>query len=420
MEIVRENANGLTCDELKEAILKSIEGLHPKKVLIVPPDFTRANSGAGDITAIYYDILTASGAEVYIIPALGTHLPMTRSEQTAFFGERIPAGRFLVHRWRDHVAEVGVVPRSFVKEVSEGIMDEDMPVEVSKYLLDKSFDLVLSVGQVVPHEVVGMANYTKNIVVGLGGSRFINRSHMLGAFYGMERIMGRDYSPVRRVFDYAEQNFLKDIPIKYVLTVTDTVDEKVNILGLYIGRNRSLFERAVKCSQKYNLNYVDEPIKTCVVKLDPKEFHSTWLGNKAVYRTRMAMADGGRLIVLAAGVDKFGEDAENDRLIRKYGYKGRENILRLVETEDDLKANLSVAAHLIHGSSDGRFTITYAAKLLTRDEVEGVGFSYMPYDEAFSKYGGLKNGVNIVDGEEIYYIDNPALGLWAVKGAFDV
>ena len=306
MEIVRENANGLTCDELKEAILRSIEGLHPKKVLIVPPDFTRANSGAGDITAIYYDILTAAGAEVYIIPALGTHLPMTRSEQTAFFGEKIPADRFLVHRWRDHVAEVGVVPRSFVKEVSEGIMDEDMPVEVSKYLLDKSFDLVLSVGQVVPHEVVGMANYTKNIVVGLGGSRFINRSHMLGAFYGMERIMGRDYSPVRRVFDYAEQNFLKDIPIKYVLTVTDTVDEKVNILGLYIGRNRSLFERAVKCSQKYNLNYVDEPIKTCVVKLDPKEFHSTWLGNKAVYRTRMAMADGGRLIVLAAGVDKFG------------------------------------------------------------------------------------------------------------------
>jgi len=273
----------------------------------------------------------------------------------------------------------------------------------------------LSIGQVVPHEVVGMANYTKNIVVGCGGSRFINRSHMLGAFYGMERIMGRGDSPVRRVFDYAQEHFISKLPVEYVLTVVDT-----DIIGLYIGRERECFERAVALSQKYNLNYLEKPVKTCVVWLDEREFHSTWLGNKAIYRTRMAMADGGQLIVLAPGVRVFGEDEQNDRIIRKYGYAGRLRVLELIKTERDLQDNLGAAAHLIHGSPDGRFSVTYAAKYLSREEVEGGSFDYMPFDEAVKKYNPetLKPGWNVIDEEEVYFIENPALGLWALEGAF--
>lgn len=415
--IIAENEErGLSISEIKESLKKSIGGRAPKKVLLVPPDLTRLNSGAGIITALYYEIF--AGAEVDILPALGTHAPMTREEQVLFFGEGIPKERFLVHKWRDGVTKLGEVPADFVREVSEGVMDSPMPVEISDYILE-DYDLILSIGQVVPHEVVGMANYTKNIVVGCGGSSFINGSHMLGAFYGMERIMGRDHSPVRKVFDYAEEKFLKRLPIEYVLTVTVTKGECTDILGLYIGRERALFERAVAMSQKHNLNYVDKPFKTCVVWLDGREYHSTWLGNKAIYRTRMAMADGGRLIILAPGVMKFGEDNEIDRLIRKYGYIGRENILRLIKTEKELRDNLSVAAHLIHGSSDGRFSVTYAAKGMARHEVEGVSFEYLPYDEAVGKYNPktLEDGYNMTaGGEEIYFIKNPALGLWALRG----
>lgn len=249
----------------------------------------------------------------------------------------------------------------------------------------------------------------------------INVSHMVGAFYGMERIMGRDHSPVRKIFDYAEEKFLADIPLIYVLTVTTAMGGNVTIHGLFIGRNRKLFEQAVALSQQKNLTFLDKPLKKVVVYLDEKEFKTTWLGNKAIYRTRMAIEDNGDLIVLAPGVRKFGEDNENDRLIRKYGYVGREKILKMVMENEDLQNNLSVAAHLIHGSSDGRFNITYAVKHLTKEEVEKAGFRYMPLEEALEKYDPkkLQDGMNVLeDGSEVFYISNPALGLWADKNKF--
>lgn len=397
-------------------IKKSIEGKELKKVLLLPPDYTRMYSGAGKITNIYYNLLKDK-CTVDIMPALGTHRPVTKEECEAFFGKDIPHEKLIVHNWREDVVKIGEVPREFVKSVSEGLVDTKIDVEVNKRLLDKSYDLIISIGQVVPHEVVGMANYSKNIFVGCGGNSMINSSHMLGAFYGLERIMGRDFSPVRKVFDYAEERFIKDLPLLYVLTVTTTNENDETLIhGIYIGRKRDLFELSVEKSQKMNMTKLKKPIKKAVVYLDPREFRSTWLGNKSVYRTRMAMEEGGNLIVLAPGVKKFGEDNENDRLIRKYGYVGREKVLELVKTEEELKNNLSVAAHLIHGSSDGKFTVTYCTKYLSKEEVERVGFKYMPYDEAAGKYNPqkLKDGYNTVDGEEIYYISNPALGLWTI------
>lgn len=410
--MIYECANGISTEKLTEALAKSLEGRELKKVLILPPDFTRMYSGAGKITEIYYNLLKDT-CQVDIMPALGTHVAMTEEEWKAFFGS-VPFDKMIVHNWRNDVVKVGEVPASFVSEVSEGLVNNSIDVEVNRRLVDSSYDLILSIGQVVPHEVVGMANYGKNIFVGCGGSSMINSSHMLGAFYGMERIMGRDFSPVRKVFDYAEQNFLAHIPLLYVLTTTTNKGDEVTIHGLYIGRERSNFEAAVKKSQEINLTHMKKRLNKVVVYLDPREFKSTWLGNKSIYRTRMAIADGGELIVLAPAVGRFGEDDENDRLIRKYGYVGRENVLKLVEENEDLKQNLSVAAHLIHGSSDGRFKITYCAGKLTEEEVRGAAFNYMPYEEAAAKYDPAKltDGFHTVDGEEIFYISNPALGLW--------
>jgi nickel-dependent lactate racemase len=406
-------------EELLKALEQSIseKKRQLKKVLLLPPDFTRMHSGAGKITAIYYRMLKDI-CKVDIMPALGTHEPMSRNEWEEFFGEDIPFDCMVVHNWRNDVIKIGEVPGEYVSSISEGLVEDPIDVEVNKRLLDKTYDLVISIGQVVPHEVVGMANYSKNLFVGCGGSSMINKSHMLGAFYGLERIMGRDGTPVRKVLDYAEQNFIKDIPLMYVLTVTTAKEGKAAIHGLFIGRQRKLFEEAVKLSQEKNLTFIDKPLKKVVVYLHGKEFKSTWLGNKAIYRTRMAIADGGELIVLAPGVKKFGEDDRNDELIRKYGYIGRKSILELVKENEDLQDNLSVAAHLIHGSSDDRFSITYAVEKLTKEEVNGVGFGYLPLQEAYKVYNPekLKDGFNTLEnGEEIFYISNPALGLWADK-----
>ena len=419
--LISNCAEGLNDSQIRTALEQSLTDvrLNLKKVLLLPPDFTRFHSNAGRITWHLWDMLK-NYCEVDIMPALGTHVPVTESEWKAMFGD-IPFDRMIVHNWRTDVVKVGTVPGEYVSEISEGLVSDPIDVEVNKRLLDPSYDLILSIGQVVPHEVVGMANRNKNIFVGCGGSSMINSSHMLGAFYGLERIMGKDHTPVRNVFDYAEEHFLQNIPLSYILTVTTTPGGNIHTHGLFIGRERKYFEEAVKLAQQKNLIFVDRTFKKVVVLLDEKEFKSTWLGNKSVYRTRMAIADGGELIVLAPGVDKFGEDASIDKLIRKYGYCGRENILRLVKENDDLKQNLSAAAHLIHGSGDGRFSITYCTQHLTKEEVEGVCYGYIPYAEAAKKYNPetLKDGWNTLDdGEEIYYIPNPALGLWADPAKF--
>ena len=409
-----ESDGNISKTKIYDLVKKSVEGKILRKVLLLPPDYTRKYSYAGEITAMYYEVLKEH-CQVDIMPALGTHEPMTREQSEAFFGKKIPFENLIVHNWKTDVVKIGEIPAEFVKAVSEGLVNEKIDVQVNKRLLDKAYDLIISIGQVVPHEVVGMANYSKNIFVGCGGNSMINSSHMLGAFYGLERIMGRDFSPVRRVLDYAEENFIKDISLLYVLTVTSNDEEgNTHVHGVYIGKERESFEMAVSKSQQMNITRLSHPIKKAVVFLEPEEFRSMWLGNKAVYRTRMAMKTGGELIVLAPGVNKFGEDKENDKLIRKYGYVGRKRVLELVEKEADLKNNLSVAAHLIHGSSDGMFSVTYCTKRLSKEEVEGVGFNYMPYEDAVRLYNPkeLKDGFNIVNGEEIYYISNPALGLW--------
>lgn len=414
------DSHGITDEQIFDAVKKSVEGKTLNKILILPPDLTRMHSGAGKITAMYYNLLKDS-CKIDILPALGTHDPMSEDECREFFGPDIPMDSIIPHNWRKDLAKIGEIPGSFVKEVSEGKVDYSIDVEVNKLIMDPSYDLVISVGQVVPHEVVGMANYNKNIFVGCGGSDIINKSHMLGAVYGMERLMGKDHSPVREVFDYAEREFLDSVPLLYVLTVTTNKCRRLAVEGLFIGSDRKVFEEAVSLSQQKNLIFLDKPLKKVVVYLDPIEFKSTWLGNKAVYRTRMAIADDGELIILAPGVKKFGEDKAIDTLIRKYGYVGTEKILQAYNANEDLRENRSAAAHLIHGSSEGRFSITYAVSEMTREEIENVNFAYMDLDKAYERYdpSALREGVNMLDdGEEIYFISNPALGLWADKNKF--
>lgn len=388
------------------------------KVLIIPPDGTRAHSLAGPITNMLYKLLQPCA--VKILPALGTHFPMTAEEKQEFFGADIPLDAFIDHNWRSDVATVGTIPAEFISGISDGLVNYSIMVDINKELLHGGYDLILSVGQVVPHEVVGMANYTKNIVVGCGGKDIIDKSHFLGAVYGMERLMGRDHSPVRQVFDYAEQEFLRSLPLAYILTVTKTQGTSTTLEGLFIGNQREVFSNAVAKSQGCNLDLLEKRPKKVVVYLEPNEFKSTWVGNKAIYRTRMAIDTGGELLILAPGVKSFGEDPEIDVLIRRYGYRGRDVILEKVEKEADLTNNLSVAAHLIHGSSEGRFKVTYAVQHLTKEEITGVSFGYLPYSEGAAQYDPtrLQDGYNEVNGEEVFFISNPALGLWAMKNDF--
>lgn len=416
--VIKSDYRGVTDQQIYEALKTTLNsGKSIRKALILPPDITRINSYAGPITKMLIKIL--NGTEIDIMPAIGTHAPMT-DDEIEYMYEGIPKNKFVVHKWREDVVEIGEVPRDFVREVSSSYMDESIKVEVNKRIMDRSYDIIISVGQIVPHEVVGMANYNKNIFAGCGGSNMINASHYMSALYGMERIMGRADTPVRKLFNYAEEKFLSDMPIFYVLTVTTQQKEFTQVEYFAVGRGIEIFEKAAKVSAEKNITLLSEPLKKVVVYLSPFEFKSTWLGNKAIYRTRMAIANGGELLIIAPGVRECGEDANNNRLIKKYGYRNSNEMIEIALKDKEIRDNLSVAAHCIHGTVNNRFKITYAPGYMTRQEIEDLNYNYMSLDEALKKYdiSSLKGGFNIINGEKIFFISNPAVGLWAYEKTF--
>ncbi len=411
----------LNADDLRQGLFEALDKAGRfRNVLVVPPDMTRYHSRAGELTRYAYEYF--GEALIDILPALGTHSPMTGEQISAMFGD-LPRDLFRVHDWRHDVVTLGEVPGDFVREMTEGRLSFPWPAQVNRLLREGGHDLILSPGQVVPHEVIGMANYNKNIFVGTGGYDGINKSHFIGAVYGMERIMGRADNPVRAVLNKASEMFGHLLPpILYVLTVLGPDEEgRLVTRGLFIGDDHEVFYHAAALSQEVNITLLERPLQKVIVYLDPLEYKSTWLGNKAIYRTRMALADGGELIILAPGVREFGEDAEIDRLIRKYGYYGTDVILQQTEDHDDLAGNLAAAAHLIHGSSEGRFRITYCPGHLSRQEIEQVGFAWGDLQKMTKRYNPdtLHDGPNTLPGgEEIFFISNPALGLWAEKQKF--
>ncbi len=394
-----------------------------RRALLVPPDFTRFASGAGAVTGHLYQRLAQRG-DVTVLPALGTHAPLTLEQRERMF-PGIPASAFRGHDWRGDLARLGDVPAELVREISGGRADFPIACAVNR-LVTANWDRIISVGQLVPHEVAGIAGHSKNVFIGLGGSEAINKTHFVGAVCGMEQALGRADAPVRRLLDYMARRLGGGLPVCYVLTVRgparageragDSEGDGLVTRGVFVGDDRACFERGAALCREVNITWLERPLSRVVVRLDPDEYHSTWLGNKAIYRTRLAIADGGELIVLAPGVRRFGEDAAIDQLIRRYGYRGTAATLQAVQGDPGLRANLAAAAHLIHGSSEGRFRIIYCPGMLARTEVEGVGYGWHEPAEMEARYRGLADGwQRDCDGEPVYVISRPGTGLWALR-----
>ncbi len=410
----------LSTSDVRAALFACFDRLgERRRVLALPPDFTRYNSRGGLLTCLTYEYYKERLVDV--MPALGTHVPMPDWQLDKMF-PGLPKSLVRPHRWREDVVTIGEVPSEFVKEATDGLWDRPWPAQLNKLVWQGAHDLILSLGQVVPHEVIGMANYNKNIFVGTGGAAVITECHFIGAVYGMERMMGRADTPLRRILNEAQTRFCQHMPLLFVMTVVGANDKgELVTRGLFIGDDVDCFEQASRLSLQVNFTLLEQPIDRVVVYLDPEEFHSTWLGNKSIYRTRMAIADGGHLTVLAPGVKTFGEDPQIDQLIRKYGYRTSPEILRFMRENADLKGNLSAAAHLIHGSSENRFSITYCPGHLTPGEIEGVGYRHAPLEPMLARYQPEHRSDGwhtLVDGERFYFISNPALGLWAYRGCF--
>lgn len=406
------------CDQMLSVAKERLDIKEYKRVLLLPPDLTRAHSGVGWMTEYIYNELTEQGAEVHVIPTLGQHVPHTPEDNKWMFGS-IPEERIHAHDWKDGVVNVGTVPAEYVKEATGGAVEWEMPIDLNEMLMEEDWDLIINIGHVVPHEVLGFANHNKNYFIGLGGKRLLGSSHMASAVYGIENNLGNILTPVRKCFNYAEDKYLKDLPDVYFQVVMDYDDEgKLAHTGVYVGDDLQTYIDAAEASLEQNITTFDEPVKKMVAVMQADEFRAMWVANKAVYRTRMAIADGGELLVIAPGVERFGEQQEVDDLIRKYGYLSQAEVLDLYETQEDMQEIPHGTAHLVHGSSEGRFNITYAPGHLTKEEIEGVGYQYMDVDEALKRYDPevMVDGWNTMpDGEEVFYISTPSAGLWATE-----
>jgi nickel-dependent lactate racemase len=242
-------ATELTTSDLNEALHDTLGTLGRRaRVLALPPDFTRFHSRAGQLTCLVHQQLGDRLADV--MPAIGTHFAMPDWQLERMF-PTLPKSMIRVHNWRTDVVDVGEVPRDFVAEVTDGLYSKPWPAQLNKLVRGGGHDLVLSIGQVVPHEVIGMANYNKNLFVGTGGDAGINESHYLGAIYGMERMMGRADTPLRRILNYAEENFCGQLPVVYVQTVVGRRDDgQLATPGLFIGDEVESLHRPSALSQK--------------------------------------------------------------------------------------------------------------------------------------------------------------------------
>ena len=389
----------------------------PRRVLLLPPDITRMHSGTGWMTEFLYDRLQAD-AEVHVIPTLGQHEPHTPAQNRQMFGA-IPNENIHPHDWRDGSVAVGEVDAQFVRQTCGGVVDWPIPIVLNKMLMEQPWDLVINIGHVVPHEVLGFANHNKNYFIGLAGKDTICASHMMAATCGIENNLGCLTTPVRRCFNKAEEDFLADLPDFYIQVVLAR-DEEGQLVhtGFHAGDDVQTYLAAARQSRDQNITVLDEPLDKVVCVMQGDEFFSTWVANKAVYRTRMAIADGGELLIIAPGLKRFGEQADVDALIRKYGYRPTPEVLDLYKQNADMQDLAHATAHLMHGTSEGRFTIRYAPGHLNRAEVEGVHFQYADLDETLARYpiDQLHEGFNTLpDGERIYFIPTPSAGLWSTR-----
>jgi carbohydrate kinase (thermoresistant glucokinase family) len=421
-------------DVIADAIAREIDRAptanRARRVLLVPPDQTRARSRAGDLTWRLVRDLQTRGCEVGVLPALGTHRAMEEHDAKVLFAGQLEADRLLIHDWRGGVTELGRVRSDEVAALSDGLLSEEVVVEVASALLE-GWHLVVSLGQVLPHEVIGVGGYSKNLVVGLGGQSFIGASHLLGALVGIETIIGETASPVRDLVDTAFDRMLSPrVDVLFVLTVVEPMAQGDTLRAVLTGRGGTgrsgggAFATAASMARDCNVTTVDAPWARASCWLDADEFRSTWLGNKAIYRTRRALATGAELIVLAPGVERFGEDPAIDRLIRRHGYRGTAAALAAAEDDPELRASPATLAHLIHGSSDGRFSVTYCTDPdsggLTSEELAAVGYEWRPLAEELASLGvdGTTPSGPAIDrsGDPFEHVAQAALGLWVARG----
>ena len=363
--------------ELREIVEQALLTVGPgARVLAIVPDKTRDDNT--DLLFPYAaEILAARGAEQFdALVAQGTHMPMTEDEKRAKVGLHEGAslpllGQIFDHQWNrpEELVDLGELSAERVTELTGGLINESVKVNLNRLLAPGVYDTVLIFGATVPHEVAGFAGGAKYFFPGVAGPDLTHATHWLGALASIERVIGRVETPTRHMIEAAADLVpARIISLNSVVTRGD--DERLRTHALFCGDFREAFRRAAEVSRQVHIKYTGRKYRRVVALLD-EHYDELWVGGKASYKLGGIIDEGGELIIYAPHLRAISET--HGLLIEKYGYAPIDRVREMVALSTELRSNLAVAAHLAHVSYAGsrdetgrvvpRYTITMASAL---------------------------------------------------------
>jgi len=326
--IAPEGTN-LSATQAREFIAKACpaDEYRGKKVLLIVPDGTRTCPLDVMFTGVFDQIGSATAA-LDVMIALGTHQPMSEEAICERLGitmqQRHTAYstvRFFNHAWDDKAAlrNIGKITIEESRELSGGLLAEEVPVEVNTRVFD--YDLLLIIGPVFPHEVVGFSGGNKYIFPGVSGPVVLNYFHWLGALVTNPMTIGNKWTPIRKVVDRAAS--LVSVPKRCFCMVVTPGDPAHGggLAALSFGDPVGAWDAASDVSRRVHITYKERPFHT-VLSCAPKMYDEMWVGGKCMYKLEPVVADGGELIIYAPHIHEL--SVTHGRYIREIGYHCRD------------------------------------------------------------------------------------------------
>jgi nickel-dependent lactate racemase len=320
------------------------------RILVIVPDNTRS----GPVGEVFREIFRCVGqtAEALdVLVALGTHPPLSETQickrlaiSEADRKTTYASVRFFNHHWDDPAtfASIGTIPAAEIREITEGLFEEAVAVEVNKLVLD--YDELFIVGPVFPHEVVGFSGGHKYVFPGIAGADIINFFHWLGAVITNPCINGSKWTPPRRVVERAASL----LPVPHTLFALVALEN--GLKGLYVGDVIPAWEHAVELSRQVHIVYKDSPFQT-VLGIAPAMYEDLWTAGKVMYKLEPIVADGGTLIIYAPHIREI--SYSHGAILEKLGYHTRDYFLKQMARFPDVPRG--VLAHSTHVKGIGTF-----------------------------------------------------------------
>ena len=343
----------LSADEVRKILRTGLpqDSFRDQRVLLIVPDHTRT-APVGQLFREVHAWIGTLAKEVDVMVALGTHPPMSQEaichrldltpEQKT---KEYPKVKLLNHAWDDDkvLAEIGKIPASEIRDLTGGLFEMEVRVRINRAALE--YDELVILGPTFPHEVVGFSGGNKYLFPGISGPEVLNFFHWLGAVVTNPGIIGKKWTPVRKVVDRAA-SMVKTR--KWCASMV--VRSDASLVGLHVGTPESAWDRAADQSAGLHIVRKAKPFRQ-ILSCAPEMYDELWVAGKCMYKLEPVLAEGGELIIYAPHLKEV--SLTHGKLIREIGYHCRDYFLKQWDKFKDKP--WGVLAHSTHVFGGGTY-----------------------------------------------------------------